>query len=233
MLLRALWCFHLGSFLGIRRGSVQIQPVSFRWTEVLDEWRRFACETEELYMQASADIALIDRKYREKLGAKITPNFQSWLHCGSGDARSAALGFRRASSEPLFLEVYLDRPIESFVSATLNRPVARNEIIEIGNFAAENAMAMIALWGAAANDLGGNAEVAVATLTAPLRRMFLRIGIPMEVMAPATPDRLGKASKNWGRYYSLDPQICVGVISEGQQAIANFISRRAGKAASL
>ena len=184
-------------------------------------------------MQLNSEIALIDRKYREILGACIAPSFDSWLHCGSDVARSAALGFRRASAEPLFLEAYLDQPIEKQVSTILNRPVPREMIVEIGNFAAENATAMIALWGAAANDLGGSAEIAVATLTAPLRRMFMRIGIPIEVIAPATPDRLGKASVEWGRYYSLDPKICVGVISEGQKAISNFVERRSVRVSAI
>jgi len=184
-------------------------------------------------MHANSETALIDRKYREVLGASITPCFESWLHCGSEEARSAALGFRRARSEPLFLEAYLEQPIENLVSMILNRPVRRDMIVEIGNFAADNALAMIALWGAAANDLGGSAELAVATLTAPLRRMFLRIGIPIEIIAPATPNHLGEASKDWGRYYSLDPQICVGVISEGQQAIANFVGRRSARVAAI
>ena len=35
---------------------------------------------------------------------------------------------------------------------------------------------MIELWGAVANDLGGSSEVAVATLTAPLRRMPFATG---------------------------------------------------------
>lgn len=165
---------------------------------------------------------LIRRKYRETFGATLHPQYAQWMEAGA----SAALGYRRADALPLFLETYLDAPIEDLVSQALGRPVEREAIVEIGNFAADNALAMIQLWGSAANDLSSTSEVAVATLTAPLRRMFTRIGLPITVLAPACRERLGGHGDSWGSYYDLDPQVCCGEIAPGQQAIAAFLARR-------
>ncbi|MGE4410989.1 MAG: thermostable hemolysin [Sphingobium sp.] len=181
-------------------------------------------------MHDAPEIALITRRYREIFDARLTPCFQSYI-ADVQQATGAALGYRRAGEEPLFLEAYLDHPIEQAVSMVLGRPTERDRIVEIGNFAAENAMAMIDLWGTAANDLGGRSEVAVATLTAPLRRIFARIGIPVHEIAPARRERIGADSAAWGRYYESDPRICAGLIAEGQGAIAAFMARRRRKVA--
>jgi hypothetical protein len=177
-------------------------------------------------MPASMEISLISRKYRDAFGATLTPSFGTYMHCGSHAENGAALGYKRADERPLFLERYLDRSVEQAVSEAFGRTIARVQIVEIGNFAADNALAMIELWGAAANDLGGSSEVAVATLTAPLRGMFARIGLPVIALAPASPDRLGAGAQDWGSYYELDPQVCAGLIGEGQRAIATFLQRR-------
>lgn len=177
-------------------------------------------------MAQATDISLIRRKYHDVFGASIAPTFGSYLSREGAGQAGAILGYRRAGEDRLFLEAYLDRPVEEEVGRAFGRPFTRNAIVEIGNFAADNALAMVSLWGAAANDLGGTNEVAVATLTAPLRRTFARIGIPIAVLAPATPERLGEASGAWGKYYEADPRVCAGIIAEGQQAIAAFLARR-------
>lgn len=177
--------------------------------------------------------AIVARKYVEKFDAEPRLCFGTFLTRQQSADSGAALGYRRAGGEPLFLERYLDLPVEQAVSDALGRPVARGAIVEIGNFAADNAMLMLQLWGTAANDLGGTSEIAVATLTAPLRRIFGRIGIPITILAPARAERLGPGADEWGSYYAQDPQVCLGTIAAGQAAIVRWLERRtrAGAAA--
>lgn len=177
-------------------------------------------------MRDCLESTLLTRCYREKFGASLTPGFPAYFLAPRGGDGGAALGYRRADSGLLFLEAYLDRPIQSHVGDLLGRAIGREQIVEIGNFASDNAIAMIELWSAAANDLGGMGEVAVATLTAPLRRMFARIGIPIMTIAPARAARLGTDAAQWGSYYAADPQVCAGLIGEGQDAISAFMARR-------
>jgi hypothetical protein len=178
-------------------------------------------------MQDSAAGQLIARQYRLAHGAVIQPCFG---HLATREVRgrvAAALGYRRAAREGLFLETYLDQPIEAMLSSLFSRTITRHDIVEIGNLASDNATAMVALWADAANDLGGDAEIAVAVLTAPLRAMFRRLGLTLHEIAPADPARLGDEAAQWGGYYQLDPMICAGFISEGQQKLARIAARRA------
>ena len=177
------------------------------------------------------DVPYVRQRYHEAFGAALTPSFSHWMDRGEDGMAGAALGYRRAGDEPLFLERYLDEPIEALVSSALSRDILRSRIVEIGNFAAGNALAMLDLWGAAANDLGSASEVAVATLTATLRSMFARIGVPIVVLVPACAQRVGEDPGAWGKYYELDPQVCAGVISQGQQAISEFLTRRRKRSA--
>ena len=177
-------------------------------------------------MAAVAEISLIPRKYHDAFGARMALCFSAFMHCGSSGDSGAALGYERAGEAPLFLEAYLDEPVEQAVSRAFGKHVARDRIVEIGNFAADNSLTMVELWGSAANDLGGSSEIAVATLTAPLRRMFGRIGLPIHVLAPALPHRLGHMACDWGSYYAFDPQVCAGNIAEGHRALTTFLQRR-------
>lgn len=181
-------------------------------------------------MSERSKAGLVQRRFLEIHGARIVPSFASYRRVDRAEVPRAALGYRRAGSEPLFLERYLDVPVEQLVSAALNRPTRRDSIIEIGNLAADDAFAMIELWGSVANDLGAVHEVAVATLTAPLRAMFDRIGVPLTLLAPAGIARSDDPAA-WGRYYRNDPCVCAGVISEGQSAISAFLARRRRRAA--
>lgn len=173
---------------------------------------------------------LVREAYSRAFGAKIDPSAHQFLSETRSEGPLAVLGYTRAGAEPLFLERYLDWPVEALVSAAFGCAVPRDQIVELGNLAACNGWAAIKLWSRAANDLGADTEFAVATLTAPLRTMFVRIGLPVAVLAPALPSPADRA--RWGSYYDADPQVCAGRIAAGQQAIARFFAnRRTGAAA--
>lgn len=178
-------------------------------------------------MPDTAHLVLISRRYREVHGACSPRSFEHFLTGASDHGSTAALGYRVAGVEPLFLEIYLAEPVELAVSRALQRHVLRHEIVELGNLAAINGLAMIDLWGRAANDLSSVSRVAVATLTAPVRNMFARIGLQVIELAPARPAALGAAAEHWGRYFDMDPRVCVGLIADGQQALARHAARRA------
>ena len=171
-------------------------------------------------------LPMIRLAYRQAFGATLEPGFEQYLRYGKEPARGAALGFTRAGNGPLFLERYCDGPIETLASAVLGRRVPRESIVEIGNFAAADGAGIVELWGMTANDLGDFSEVAAATLTKPLRRIFGRLGVPIHVLAPADPTRLGEDARAWGSYYELDPQVCIGEIAAGQRAISCLLGRR-------
>lgn len=176
-------------------------------------------------MTKASPIDLVRRRFHEVHGAVVRPGFRQLMQVQEQDDARAVLGYRRAGDEVLFLERYLGGTVEHCISAAFGRAVERAHVIEIGNLAATDPFAMISLWGMAANDLGSGCEFAVATLTAPLRAMFARIGVALRVLAPATIERAGDGEA-WGRYYDSDPMVCAGLIADGQRAIAAFLARR-------
>lgn len=54
---------------------------------------------------------------------------------------AAAVGCRSAAQESLFLETYMDAPIEEVIAKQLDVAVNRNQIVEVGKLACLNARA--------------------------------------------------------------------------------------------
>lgn len=123
----------------------------------------------------------------------------------------AAAGWRGAGHGPLFLESYLDRPVEWHISQLAGQPVARGHIAEVGHLAATQPGAgarLIPRLAARLHDLGH--EWAVFTATRELIGILTRLGLPPLALAPADPARLGAAAADWGRYYQTGPVVVAG-----------------------
>ena len=176
-------------------------------------------------MRRNEALSVIKSKYAAAYGADPVVNYTDLFIAGPTGPVGAVCGYRRASNGPLFLESYLAQPIEIALRQSFGRTVMRHDIIEIGNLAANNAPAMVALWSQAANDLAHGAEIAVAVLTAPLRRMFARLGMTIYEIATANPAALGSEAARWGSYYAQDPIICAGLIADGQSKLDRFTAR--------
>ncbi len=176
-------------------------------------------------MSQTAVLELISRRYAEAYNAQPDVSYPELRDQKCNGKASAALGYRRADSGPLFLESYLDAPIEQELESRFGHWFSRHDIVEIGNLASDNAPAMVALWAKTANDLADDAEIAVAVLTAPLRTMFRRLGVTLHEIAPARAERIKGAAQIWGDYYQQDPIICAGFIAEGQDRLSRFAER--------
>lgn len=163
----------------------------------------------------AASHALIERRYAAVHGAAPAADYPTYLTIGSPEAPRAVLGYRLAGETTLFLERYLDRPIEHILTERLAYPVPRSRVIELGDHASDCPRATITLWGQAAAMFGGQADVAVAVLTRPLRHMLRRFGLSFVMLAPARAEALGAAASSWGRYYDEDPIVCAGALGAG------------------
>jgi len=128
----------------------------------------------------------------------------------------AVSGVRRAATGPLFLEHYLDEPIEQLVLARAGRPVDREGIVEVGNLAASNLgsarLSIITVTWLLA--MGGFEWVAF-TGNSSLVNSFNRLGLRPITLCPADPLRLGDDRHAWGRYYETQPSVHVGDIRAG------------------
>jgi hypothetical protein len=126
---------------------------------------------------------------------------------------AAAVGVRLAREEPLFLERYLDVPVEVAASAALGARVGREQVAEIGNLASTGPTASVRLFVAVAEHLVDRGCLfAAATATRQLRRKFTRMGFATTALTQAEPSRLGPDVADWGGYYARDPEVRVGLV---------------------
>lgn len=173
--------------------------------------------------------AFIARVYARRYGARVT-QFAPCL-AGLRDPLSgqwlAAAGFRRADEAPLFLERYLDAPVEVVLGRHQDQPVSRHEVVEVGHLAAERAGAgrlLIPLLGQHLAE--GPSRWVVSTLTQELRYLFVRMGVTPLALGSADPAAVGEGLADWGSYYEHGPVVLAGRLD----AALRLMQRRGARA---
>lgn len=171
--------------------------------------------------------AAIRRVYAERFDARVgrfAPTLVS-LHEGAGaEARIVAAAGYRVATQPLFLETYLDRPVDELLAAHGVRP-ARARIVEVGHLAAVRPGEGRRLILRLAHEFARlDIEWVVGTLTEELRLLFQRMGIVPIALGAADPARLGAAATDWGSYYDHHPVVLAGNLAVALRRLA----RRAG-----
>ena len=136
----------------------------------------------------------------------------------------AAFGIRTAQAGQLFLETYLDEPIERAIENKTGVKPQREQIVEVGNLAAIYPGAvrwMIIALTMRLYDEGH--EWVVFTGTTALRNAFHKLGLRPVVIGPARPDRLDADERaRWGSYYDTQPMVMAGNIRYGFQAMSHL-----------
>jgi len=156
-------------------------------------------------------------RFQQCFGCELTQFYPiiitSWL---KGELQ-AVVGVRSAVDGPLFLEQYLNSPVEMLLG---DSSLERSQIVEIGGFAAIDKMAAIPLMEKTANVLleMGFAQ-AVCTANKPIRRCLSSINVPFEQLAVADVKMIQDPADNWGSYYATAPFVLAGDIQTGAGAI--------------
>ncbi len=126
----------------------------------------------------------------------------------------AALGYTPAENQPLFVESYGGKPMETQVSERLGSALNRQTLVEVGNLAATSA--------GAARMLIANAVIhlhrmgfswVVFTATRALLNSFDRLEVKAFELGAADPARLPDRGQSWGTYYNSRPSIMSGSIT--------------------
>ncbi|MDH1670171.1 thermostable hemolysin [Stutzerimonas stutzeri] len=163
----------------------------------------------------------IRQRFAEHYGARVRHFMPCLLglHGDNGEVQGA-VGLRSAQRRPLFLERYLDEPIELAVARRSGRPVPREEIVEVGNLAAFGS-ASARLLIVALTDLlvAQGFRWVVFTGTPTLLNSFQRLALEPLALAPADPARMGEELADWGSYYASRPQLMAGEILPGHQRL--------------
>ncbi|MBI1212857.1 MAG: hypothetical protein GC190_15450 [Alphaproteobacteria bacterium] len=168
---------------------------------------------------------LVRGAYAQAYGATIACSYPQLMSVyGNGDALLATIGFRAASAEPLFLERYLNEPIEIALGEHLGRPIERDAIVEIGSLASYGRGASLFLFVALAAYLQqqGYAYAAV-TATEGLRKTFDFFGFDSVELADADPSVLPDGGSSWGSYYDRRPKVIAGAIEPSARRVERFL----------
>jgi hypothetical protein len=167
--------------------------------------------TSDCYAADRAEVEqFVHDVFAKTYGADVQhfmPNLVS-LRDEDGDI-VAAFGLRKADEHPLFLEQYLDVPIETIFSGRFNRNITRGQITEIGNLAVSNPRnAGVLIANVIQHSLDLGIEWGVATAHHSLQNGLVKGGRDVYALQAADPARLDLAElASWGSYYSNSPQV--------------------------
>jgi thermostable hemolysin len=123
------------------------------------------------------------------------------------------VGYRDAAQERLFLEQYLDAPVELEVARVCGQPVDRATIAEVGNLAASSCRAARVLAAQLPRRLvaAGHRWI-VFTGTRAVRQLLASLDAPIVDLGAADPARLAAGAACWGRYYETEPRVLAGYL---------------------
>lgn len=181
------------------------------------------CEHHELSLCPADDPrrAEVERFVRDVFEAKHAARVSSFMptllamsnHVG---AICSVAGFRCAGGQELFLERYLDEPVERAIASATRQPVCRGQIVEVGNLAGANcrsAMRLVLELPRILLDRGHRWMVFTATDT--LRQLLVKYQAPLLDLAPACASRARSTGDEWGRYYESQPRVMAGYLADG------------------
>ena len=161
--------------------------------------------------------SFIAAEFREHFGAELTTFMPTLigLHDTTGRLK-AAVGYRAAAREPLFLETYTNGPIERVLKRQSGVDVARSAIVEVGSLACtggRSAMEIVAALGPALIEDGFGWVVFTGADT--VRNVFRRLHLKPIALCIANKSLLGAAQKEWGSYYEHNPVVMAGRLADG------------------
>lgn len=135
----------------------------------------------------------------------------------------AVCGFRNAGAEKLFLETYLDKPIDAVLSLKSGEKVVREDIVEVGNFAVfppGMSRHMITVLAAYIHKIG--ARWIVFTAIPKIRNAWKRLGVNLTRICEADKERLGcDYREEWGSYYDSCPCVVAVNVPECYSLLSN------------
>ena len=181
------------------------------------------CHSHQLCLHAADDPRrgeleqFVQRAFAERHQARVCSFMPTLL--GMRNDRGgicAVAGFRSAAEEPLFLERYLDEPIDRAIAMATGQAISRSQIVEVGNLAGNNcrsAMRLVLTLPRTLLDRGQRWIVFTATDT--VRQLLANYHAPLIDLAPAHASRVRGLADDWGRYYETNPRIMVGYLPDG------------------
>lgn len=164
----------------------------------------------------------ITHKFESVYGAQLNHFLPSLLRLRIAQELGAIIGIRAAHQGPLFLEQYTDRCVEQLIAGAFETPVDRDQVVEIGNLAADVPGLAYMLFSVLATLLNEAGYRWVAcTATPQVEAMLARMQFSSRSICSADPKRLEEGSADWGNYYANRPNVIVGDVREAAAQVAS------------
>lgn len=167
--------------------------------------------------------AFVRERFAARYGASVRQFMPALLQLEDDSGRiHGAVGLRDAAEEPLFLERYLDRPVEAELADRLGSVVERARIVEVGNLAARGlAHARLLIVALADLLVAHGFDWVVFTGTPEVLNSFRRLHLSPLPLGEANGARMGDELRDWGSYYDSHPQVMAGDIRAGHQRLVS------------
>ena len=156
----------------------------------------------------------VRERFRRTHGAVICTFMPKLLLLTRADGALAGVaGCRGAIQGPLFLERYLDRPIEDLIARYARTRVKRSQVVEAGNFACRDSHTARAFMALLPRYLIERQHVWIAfTATVSIRRILHSLGASCLELGSARDACVRDGDDWWGSYYDNDPRVMLGYL---------------------
>jgi hypothetical protein len=170
----------------------------------------------------------IRRGFENAYGSSLAQFMPELMVLRHGPEIAAACGLRSAAADRLFLEIYLDAPVETVLGAASDPSAARADITEVGNLViARPGYARRLIVHLAACLYARGCRWVVFSAVPALRNSFRRIGIPLITLAPADAGRLSTDERaRWGTYYDHSPVVTAVNVAAAFHAVCEAACTR-------
>lgn len=171
--------------------------------------------------------ACIAHRFDQQYDARISHFLPYLLSLKESDQLGAVVGMRLAGQSYLFLERYLDTPVEQAISRVMRQPIDRGQVVEIGNLASALPGTASVLFAILATILhrAGIRWVA-CTATPQVQSMLQKMQFSSHRICSAEAAALGDQADDWGSYYASRPQVIVGsTLLAAETAAGNYAVR--------
>jgi hypothetical protein len=136
------------------------------------------------------------------------------------DTTQGVVGLNPGCSGEMFLELYLDNPIEQSVAGVVGQPIDRASLIEIGNLAVSqrgSGLLLFVIMTCALQEAGY--QWMVFTATREVEKLINRLGYVPTCVASASAAKLGDEARAWGRYYATNPRVMLGNLADAARVL--------------
>lgn len=130
------------------------------------------------------------------------------------------VGINTGDSGRLYLEQYLEGPLEEEIGRVVGKKIDRSKVAEIGTLATGakglSRLTMISLTGVI---MSRGIEYIAFTGIKSVRNTLEMLGMPLESLAKASPEKLEGDAAEWGSYYSAAPEVVFLDVKKGYEMI--------------